>query len=87
MRQGTLWAERIGLIPESVMEEGLQRAADYFIRRSLNPVQCYEEYQHLEQRCFSCHWRAAELQANTVLWDKPEFEDTRILLTIVPLAG
>lgn len=85
MSQGALSAEGLGSLPESLLEEGLQRATDYFIRRQLSPTDCYAAYLEEADRMFSSHWMAAELQANTVLWSDPRYKDARIMLGIEPL--
>lgn len=85
MCQGVLSAKGLGAVPESLVDAGLERAVDYFIRRQLNPTDCYAMYLEEADRVFSSHWMAAELQANTVLWSDPRYKDARIMLVIEAL--
>ncbi|WP_370298778.1 hypothetical protein [Pontibacterium sp.] len=85
MHRGTLSVEGTSPVSEELLEEALQRAADYFIRRELNPLVCYGAHADQADRLFSSHWKAAELLANTVLWSYPDYKETRIRLCIEPI--
>lgn len=86
MQQGVLSVEGASDIPEHLLEEALLRAADYFIRRELNPKCCFQAHQDKEEQLFSSHWKAAELMANTVLWAHPEFKAYCVHLVITPIS-
>jgi len=84
MGNGTLLAEPVGLVTDVLLEAGLERARAYFEQRGLNPSVCYMDYLKRRDGSFSCHWMAAELQANAVLWEDPTYRNSRILLGIDP---
>lgn len=84
MGNGVLLAEPVGLMTDAMLEAGLKRAIDYFEKRGLNPSTCYKDYLERRECSFSCHWMAAELQANAVLWEDPTYRNSRILLGIDP---